>query len=177
MTGQQLHFFSENKEKPEKKRYSVSLENICIGAVILVVLLVLSFVLGIEKGKLISPARLRPASGRAAAPSTAAERPLPGTDGVQADREVHTEIKTPEQPEDSAQEKKQGFTIQVASFKNRERAEKEIEYLAKEGYSAEICKKGDYLAIFVGEYSSKDDARPHWEKLKKHYNDCFIRRF
>ena len=68
------------------------------------------------------------------------------------------------------------YVIQVATYKNRRIAEKEKKRLEEEGYPVIVSQKGNYLVIFVGKYSTQEEARRHLRYLKNRYKDCFIRK-
>lgn len=73
-------------------------------------------------------------------------------------------------------EKTVGYTIQIASFKSRASAEKELSSLKKKGFSALILPKGEFAVVCVGNFSDKNAAKPLLSELKKRYDDCYIRR-
>ncbi|MCM8770429.1 MAG: SPOR domain-containing protein [Candidatus Omnitrophica bacterium] len=68
------------------------------------------------------------------------------------------------------------YTIQVASFKAKNEALKEVELLKKKGFDSVVLPKGKYLIVCVGNYPTKEEAKISLDKLKKKYQDCFIRR-
>lgn len=76
-------------------------------------------------------------------------------------------VKNPEQS---------GYTIQVASFSNRENARKESENLKRKGLSPLVLPKGKFNIVCVGNFSKIQDAEFLLPKLKKQYADCRIRR-
>ncbi len=68
------------------------------------------------------------------------------------------------------------YTIQVASFKDQQYAQKEATALIKKGFETSIMTKGDYFIVCVGKFNTKDDVDKALGKLKQKYNDCLIRR-
>lgn len=70
----------------------------------------------------------------------------------------------------------QNYTVQVASFQNKLEAEKEAKELRKNGLLPLILSKGRYTVLYVGNFSNKDTAQSLLSQLKKRYRDCFIRR-
>jgi len=68
------------------------------------------------------------------------------------------------------------FTIQVASFKNKGSALKEVEVLKKKGMTTQLIKKGQYTILCVGNFPNKETAQPLLSELRKRYNRCYIRR-
>ncbi len=68
------------------------------------------------------------------------------------------------------------YTIQVASFTNSSAAKKEAERLRKNGHTPVIQSKGKYTVVFIGSFTTKENAKTELSKLQKQYTDCFIRR-
>ena len=72
-----------------------------------------------------------------------------------------------------------GFTIQIASFNGRSRAEKLVERLRKKKYGPYIVgrdlgSKGTWYRVYIGQYDSKDSAQRDLSQIKKEYKDSFI---
>lgn len=75
--------------------------------------------------------------------------------------------------------KKSLFTIQVASFKDKEKAQNFFERLKKEGHPAYIVSrnlgaKGVWYRVYVGKFDSKSQAEVFLKKFSGKYKDCFI---
>ena len=68
------------------------------------------------------------------------------------------------------------FTVQVASYKVRGLAEKELLQVKTMGYSADIIKKGDYFILCAGSFATKDAAKQTLAALGKKYKGCLIRK-
>ena len=66
-------------------------------------------------------------------------------------------------------------TVQVASFKEKERAQREADTLVKGGYDAFIAPKGSYYIVCVGKFAESQQARTLHNGLRKKYADCYIR--
>jgi hypothetical protein len=109
---------------------------------------IVSFSLGVEKGKRVSIA------------TQAADKLAPKS-------EV---LKQPEAPQ------KQNYIIQLASYKTRMHAQKEVELLKKRGLSPLVLSKGSYTVLCVGNLSNRETAQSLLSELKKRYKDCYIRR-
>ena len=67
------------------------------------------------------------------------------------------------------------YTIQVATFSNKNFAEKELTSLEKRGYTTFIIFKSGKNLVCVGNFLNKDNAKSSLVELKKRYQDCFIR--
>lgn len=68
------------------------------------------------------------------------------------------------------------YTVQVASFKSGPLARKETERLKKMGFKALTFPSGKFIVVCVGSFSDKKKAEPTKSELKKRYGDCLIRR-
>lgn len=73
-----------------------------------------------------------------------------------------------------------GFTIQVASFQDKARAELVSEELKKKGYipvisAKDLGDKGIWYRVWVGDFESEEKARELLKTLKEDYKDSFIK--
>ena len=69
-----------------------------------------------------------------------------------------------------------GYTIQVATFKNKQLALREVQLLLKEGLTPMAFAKGDYIVLCVGKFSNQESAQPLLIQLQRAYAGCRIRR-
>ncbi len=69
-----------------------------------------------------------------------------------------------------------GYTIQLAAFRGKGEALKEMFLLKKQGFSPQAFKKGDYIVLCVGKFSNLESAQPLLEQLQRTYAGCHIRR-
>ena len=72
------------------------------------------------------------------------------------------------------------FTIQVASFQDKLKAERLAEELKKKGYKATISTKdlggkGIWHRILVGDFDGKEEAAKFLQELKVKYKDSFVK--
>jgi len=72
------------------------------------------------------------------------------------------------------------FTIQVASFQDKARAEKVVEEFKSKGYiptisAKDLGEKGIWHRVFVGDFDSEDEAGELLKTLKEDYKDSFIK--
>jgi cell division septation protein DedD len=70
----------------------------------------------------------------------------------------------------------QAVTIQIASYKKREYAQREAEKLKKKGLMPRIIIKGSFSVLYVTASANKDSAKSLLAELQKEYKGCFIRR-
>jgi len=68
------------------------------------------------------------------------------------------------------------YTIQLATFKNKQLALREIQLLLKEGLTPLAFAKGDYIILCVGKFSNQESAQPLLIQLQRTYAGCRIRR-
>jgi cell division septation protein DedD len=68
------------------------------------------------------------------------------------------------------------YTVQVASFKKQEFADQEAQGLKKKGYETFVVAKGQHLILCAGRFSDQSAAKVFSGKLKSKYKDCLVRR-
>lgn len=91
---------------------------------------------------------------------------------------IEDKIKLEEGLLQKAQEKP--FTIQVASFQDKTRAEIVVEELKKKGYAPiistkDLAEKGTWHRVFVGDFDTEEQAMSLLDKLRVEYKDSFIK--
>ncbi|TRZ95099.1 SPOR domain-containing protein [bacterium] len=193
----QLELFGQPKELYQKKNDSSNSSffyNVKKNEKVILVVIgflcagIISFVLGVEKGKRIVSASLGPnfdlATKEAAfAPKAAAgdtELVKVNRDRLLAKKENSTKTSLLNNKTLTLKAEKtkneQGFTIQVASYKGRNSAQREAEALKKKGLLAIVLTKSGYNVLCVGNFSNKGNAQSLLSQLKKQYPDCRIRR-
>ncbi|MBI4708572.1 MAG: SPOR domain-containing protein [Candidatus Omnitrophica bacterium] len=134
------------------------------------VISIISFSLGVEKGKHLSKLDLK--KDRQLDISTIKQRvETPVVSPVQT-QTVPQQIKTPA----PAILEKQGYTIQLASYKTKISAQKEAESLKKRGLLPFVIIKGSYAVLCVGNFNNKETAQSLLSQLKNRYRGCYIRR-
>jgi len=69
-----------------------------------------------------------------------------------------------------------GYTIQVASFKNKEFALANARLLKRDGLAPLVFAKGNYIILCVGKFSNPENAQPLLIQLQRAYAGCRIRR-
>ena len=68
------------------------------------------------------------------------------------------------------------YTIQVATFKNREIALRHAQLLEKDGMVPVVFTKGSYIILCVGKFFNQESAQPLLTQLQRTYAGCRIRR-
>ncbi|MFH0855189.1 MAG: SPOR domain-containing protein [Candidatus Omnitrophota bacterium] len=127
---------------------------------------IVAFSLGVEKGKAIaSDNQARPPAvmrAQAVFPASAQE--------ITGKGKITRQIEAP------VMQQRGSFTIQVASFKAKENALKEAEFIKKRGFSAMLFQKNGYFVLCAGNFPDKETALGLIPGLNKRYGNCQIRR-
>ncbi len=158
---------------------------LCIKAASLVIVIIMSFALGIERGKVISRNRIPNSLIATDKPQNisqdiAQEVSLTTKEIVIKNDEIK---KTPvatkklqkQEKDDSLRASK--YVIQVVTYKkDSSYIEKEIAKLKLDGYSTMVIPSGNWIQICAGKFADEKDAQTHLRKLKQTYKDCKIRK-
>jgi len=197
---EQREFFEEFKEPEQhrdrlRKRYipskrffvTVSLENLVLFCIIVIMVIVLSFSLGVERGKRFDIAKETVIEKEAApalrAEVSAIEKELParlkagGPARLKAGGPARLKAGGPARlkaggPAPTAAAK---YTIQVATFRKESAVDEEIKRLKKNGFSAFTVPSKDMFQVRVGKYATLEEAKSDLRKLRERYKDCFVR--
>ncbi len=167
--GHQLDLFSDSQEEinssPRRSerayfsKYIWGYEKAILMGIILLVTAIVSFSLGVERGKRIQ-----------SLPTPQANiHTKPSVEQLPKEPEAKEQIIIPKTTEGV-------YTIQVASFKTGSYAQKEAELLKKRGYKTTVLNKGEYVILCVGNFSDKKQAQSLFLELRRYYKDCRIRR-
>ncbi len=184
----------------DKPRYlfanlTLSMENMIVMGILLMMLLVFSFSLGIERGKKVARINWAPVivpkenKMTVDLKNAVVTKPLSSsavTSGIPAVTSGVPQIKMNPQsplinqsaPANSPLEEsnKKPYTIQVASFKNEGFARKEAQDLEKKGQVSLVLGKGQHFIVCVGKFVSENEAKIFSGRLKKQYKDLLVRR-
>ena len=194
----QLELFSRGREhiriEPKTKfsdsflAYIASYEKIILLVIGFIITGIISFCLGVEKGKTAASPRIN-SQFDMAQESVLKTPPASKVQKENTSLPVNTETQTgliaragqgsafkKQIIEPAAQKQPGGYTIQVASFQARDYAQRETEKLKKEGFYALILSKGSYSVVCVGNFADKVTAQSWLPKLKQSYRDCYLRR-
>ncbi|MFH1360553.1 MAG: SPOR domain-containing protein [Candidatus Omnitrophota bacterium] len=164
----------------------LSLENVVIGGIFILMTMILSFSLGVEKGKkIVYQPHLSPQTATEESVSQTevilpepTERVKASSDQQDASEQepmILAQLKE-ESPKSNPQN---SYTIQVASFQKEEYAQKEASRLKKDGFSHYeifVLPKGKFSIVCVGSFSQRNDAQENLSQLKRKYKDCLVRR-
>ena len=194
----QLELFSQGREQRQVKsnpgfssaflNYISNYERIILIIIGFVITGIISFCLGVERGKTIVMPRIDSHFDIAQDPGLKS----PSSRMIQNQKPVAPVIISSEIglsakqtvkpiPEKNVvilktQLQSKGFTIQLACYGTRTNAERETESLKKKGFLPLILSKGGYNVVCVGNFSNMETAKSSLSKLRQNYRDCYIRR-
>lgn len=139
-------------------------------AIFSVLLVVLSFSLGVEKGRRnlpkvsisSQPVNLLPAEKKVISKTVVAPQIKKDLAIISQSEKVLSPVKN--------------YTVQVATFKQQASVQLESAKLKKLGYEIWVRPSGEYSQLCVGRFASKEEAEAFRKKLEKKYSDCLIRR-
>ncbi|MDD5018867.1 MAG: SPOR domain-containing protein [Candidatus Omnitrophica bacterium] len=160
----------------------LSTQSIIILFICVLMLLVASFTIGVEKGKLVTAkAELTPKETPSVTHETAAAQPSAPEGRITEKTAAETQkIQIAATPAPQAAKEVQaplaGYAIQVASLKSESAAKSLSETLARKGFAASVKPSGSYLVVLAGNYASREEAQGKIKELKKTYSDCFIKK-
>jgi cell division septation protein DedD len=162
--------------------YPVSLEQIFVTLIVLLILFVLVFMMGVLRGRALKQG----IEGRA--PATALVRPpaaarsaangMPAasaTGSLKEQNSVRIAPAAPIQPP-LANTAKKPYTIQLVTYRNEDRALKEIADLRARGLQPHLIRRSGYYEICVGQYADRKEAEKDLRTLGSRYKGCYLRK-
>lgn len=169
----------EQREKTSFFGYIRGHERVVLVLIALVVTGIVSFSLGVERGKSIAMSagpmtRFDLAADREAEATVVARTAPAAVIVTPLKQSAKAFAKTPAVEKGGTEAG--AYTIQLASYNNKAIAQKEYNALKKKGFSAVIIPRGKYAVLCVGNFSSKEGARALLNEFKKRYKTCYIRR-
>ena len=180
---------SNAKPLPRFKDLTLSGENIIVVSIVFVMLVLISFCLGVEKGKeLVQVPRLIDKNVPAILPLKRQglpreKMPSPSIYKEEASKNINSQPskiseaqKNNNAPASVPQLMPRGFTIQVASYKSEKYAAKEANNIKQKDMDIFVLPKGSHQILCVGKFEKKEDALALLSRLKGRYKDCLIRR-
>ena len=177
----------------------IPIEYTVIIAIGMLVLMIISYAVGVERGKRVSkiPAAVatktvikEPGTSEAFSSKTASmpqEEKVSLVETEDLVEEVDVKDIDPYEgsrddyvgapPEEPLEEIKESvYTVQLASFKSADSAKGEIDKLKRQGIQAEMSKPGDWYQVYASGYQTIEEARSAQKKLREYYQDCYIRK-
>lgn len=173
------------RTEPAQINVVFSHQSVIIIFICAIMLLIASFSLGVEKGKLVAKNTLAQEKGLAVTAALETKTTIPQTTvALTAPAAAGTPQETAETQKlvpaitnhDPTPATGDGYTIQVASLKSASAAKNLSETLAKKGISSFTRASGNYTIVLAGNFSKRDEAQQGLKTLKKTYTDCYIRK-
>ena len=199
-TQKELFEFEQTRKQPkgfgqlfQKADFAVSLsaERMVFVSIGIMMLLVVSFALGVERGKAVSagaPASTEIPCSRAgsavekaavvtqpaAQPRIAAGAPVQQAVRAKAQPLVAKKAQISTQPQ-AADDKSKPYTIVAAAFSKEVFAAQEVNRLKTGGIEAFVCHGEPYYLACVGAFASKDSAQKTLNKVRQIHRDAYVR--
>jgi cell division septation protein DedD len=169
-------------------------QSVMIIFICILISLIASFTLGVEKGKLITKNTIAfqgpqvKTTETAVAPAIAlnsekmqrstAERSLPAANDLMAEKNAQSNTQAQNQAvsEETENTPVSGFAIQVASVKTEGSAKDLAESLNKKGFASFTKPSGKYIVVLAGNFTNREEAQVKLKELKKTFTDCFIKK-
>lgn len=160
-----------------KFAFTIHAERVVFIVIAVILAMVIVYALGVERGKASAykpPAvysKNQPVERTDTLKTVAATRSIPT---VQQSSVLPRQDKQPLKKE-TAVTKPGTFTIVALTLSKRDTAVAELEYLKKEGYQAYLAVSGSYHVVCVGNFESREAARPVFNAIRARYKDAFIK--
>ena len=178
------------------KNLTLSLEHTIVLGIFFLISWVFFFSLGVERGKgsvlAVNPASVVNPVSKETQPlvkmqnvnpqpaiTVSQHQPMPTaikTDQRLPPQNAAVPEKPIERPVNPNELLKDDYTIQVASYKTQESAQKEASVLKQKGFEVFVLPKGAHIILCVGKFDEKEAAKKFLNKLKNKYSDCLVRR-
>jgi hypothetical protein len=154
---------------------NVSYEQVIFITIGVIMVMVLVFSLGVERGKRVgddTPPQIKivPALPQKPAPEPAEDAGAKGSAAPVKDEPVE------DIPKEKTVKNAGLFTVQVIAYRSKKSAQKELIKLGKKGYKPFIILGGGYYQICVGEFKAHVEAEKALADIKKSHPDSFIRK-
>jgi cell division septation protein DedD len=176
--------------KPQKPvLISTNVEQLILAGIVLILAACFVFFLGMLRGRSLDDGNVRSAaSARTAQPRTASSAQAVDPVRLQSVKKAllkERALSTPVQqqtaasaakPQTAAKAAAKPYTIELAVFKKRETAEKEVAALRRNGFFATMAMTGDYYEVCVGQYASIEEAKKDLKLFAARYKGRFLRR-
>jgi preprotein translocase subunit SecF len=200
MCARQLKFFEteEDRNNNKRKTIAVPLDTLILLMIVVVLLFILSFSLGVEKGRRtvitnkqfsekipatseVFPVSLNNVALEANSLSEekttqreskiiAKKKQIPAK--IVQNNEIIRKVTQELKPVNYEEEK---YAVQVISCSGQTCAQEELKKLQNQGFPAYIAKKSNFFVVYAGNFKDKVQAQKNLELLKKTYKDCMLR--
>lgn len=149
---------------------------LCIKAACLLIITIVSFGLGVERGKVVSKKKVSTRFLAAKKTPAIIKEISLKEEKIQKPTQKNKKL---EKKEKTDRIQTSSYIIQVASYKkNSSYIDRELAKLKKNGYKTITISSssGEYMGICAGKYRNKKEAQKYLRSLQRTYKDCFIRK-
>lgn len=161
--------------------FAFPVETLAFTGIAVIIIVIIFFSLGVERGRYLarssvaveSPFKEEPLS-KVQAQETA-EKPEPKQNIEVKEKKSPAEVKVSEKA-DTPKKVTAKYSVQVATYKDKNTANKDLDSLKKQGYYAFILPKDNFYQICVGTYGTAAEAKAGCEKMRSRYKDCFVKK-
>jgi len=177
--------FIKRPERQKKITLVISREKLIFSVISVILLYVIFFSLGIERGKEIAnrslnsnmhstTVALQNKSAKNQNHKNTAEQDKIATEENVSNIEPTTQVV---QEEKIVPELKEFYSIQAAAYSNLSRAEKEASKVRADSNEAIIDSSGKYHLLLIGKFKDKKDATALKKRLANKYKGCYVRKY
>ncbi|MDP3791925.1 MAG: SPOR domain-containing protein [Candidatus Omnitrophota bacterium] len=152
---------------------SLSAERLIFVSIGVIMLLVVSFALGVERGKASAAKTVR--ISPAIAQAVPAQRPAAAVT-IQQPVQAKTAVKAPVKAVAvKPAQNTMPYTIVVAAFSKEATAVKEVGRIKISGLEAFVYNSEPYYLVCVGSFANKENAQRTLNKVKQMHRDAYVR--
>jgi cell division septation protein DedD len=164
--GRKFQYLSRYKKQRILPHVRVPVENAVIMAIGVLVLMIISFAIGVERGKNTVRIPVRPVERE----EIVSVRRVEPAEMVQAvPRPVVAPEIVPEEPISA-------YIVQLASFRDEKHARNEVANLKKRNVNAWHSRKGSWYQVYAVGFQTKKAAMEAQRELEEIYVDCYVNR-
>jgi len=164
--------FIKRSERQKKITLVISREKLIFSVISVILLYVIFFSLGIERGKKIANRSLNSNMH-----STAVALQNKNVENQNQKTTAEKNVSNLETTTQIVPELKEFYSIQAAAYSNLSRAEKEASKVRAGGNEAIIDSSGKYHLLLIGKFKDKKDATALKKKLANKYKGCYVRKY
>ncbi len=179
--------FKRPREKQKQIILTISREKLIFSIISVILLYVIFFSLGIERGKKIASISIKQntystkATTKTSNIATQSQQP-PAKEqkvvGTSEDKNSNLEITAQVTEVKKVTPKlKEFYSIQAAAYSNLSRAEKEARKARSRGNEAIIDSSGKYHLLLIGKFKNRKEAVALRKKLSSTYKGCYVRKY
>jgi cell division septation protein DedD len=199
MRQEQLRLFKTEDDASaaaQRKMILIPLDTLVLLAVVVLLLFVVSFSLGVERGRkatfnvierskqtdiakdtlyldMITPKNtVRNTMVQTETNKPVGSKVVSAAQNITTANEQRTKIITAKE-----QKTLKGYYIQIGTYNNEAFAHDEAKKIQDKGFPTTVTRKGNFFILYVGSYNSEQEAQKALGSLKRIRKDCILRVF